>query len=294
MSNSGYIGRFAPSPSGPLHLGSLMSATCSYLQAKSKQGKWLVRIEDVDTPRVVKGMADLQLQQLESFGFEWDDRVLYQSTRINYYNHVINHLISEGQIYACECSRKQLKVSAQTSSTGYIYPKTCINKALSLDQHSLRLKTEHYDSCFNDVVYGKQILNIQQLSSDWVIRRADGVIAYHLAVVLDDAQQGITEVVRGVDILPLTAIHIELQKQLELTNPTYFHHPLIKQYGKKLSKQNHASAVTSKDIFTVLNLILKALGQKNVTEQQNLNVFWAQAIKQWDSNLISKEDFVLK
>ncbi len=286
MSSSGYIGRFAPSPSGPLHLGSLMSATCSYLQAKSQQGKWLVRIEDIDTPRVVKGAADKQLWQLEHYGFEWDDQIIYQSTRINHYKDIIQQLQKNNLIYACECSRKQLKSNAQSSAIGNIYPKTCRHKQLPFKNHALRLKTPLNDTCFIDSIYGKQKNNIQKLSSDWIIQRADGVIAYHLAVVLDDALQEISEVVRGFDILPLSFLHIELQKQLQLKTPRYFHHPLIMHHAKKLSKQNHAPPINETHVFNTLNRVLEALGQNKISDSQNLNDFWTQAIQQWDKRLI--------
>ncbi len=293
MSKPTYIGRFAPSPSGPLHLGSLMSATCSYLQAKANHGKWLVRIEDVDTPRIVKGIADTQLQQLESYGFAWDDKVLYQSTRLNDYDDIIQQLIHDQQIYACECGRKLLKETAVPSAVGFIYPQNCRHKNLSLKGHSLRFKTQNKTTSFTDKVYGKKSFNIQKLSSDWVIQRADGIIAYHLAVVLDDAFQGITEIVRGFDILPLTPLHIELQKQLKLNIPSYCHHPLIEQNGRKLSKQNHATAVSQKDKFKVLNCVLKALGQPEILNAHNLDNYWRQAIAQWDVNLIPTEPFII-
>lgn len=294
MSKPPYIGRFAPSPSGPLHLGSLMSATCSYLQAKANKGKWLLRIEDVDTPRVVKGAAETQIKQLESFGFVWDDDILYQSSRFNHYDDIIHKLIIDLQIYACECTRKHLKETAESSEMGFIYPRICTHKNLSLSHHALRLKTINEPTTFIDKVYGEQIFNIQQLSSDWIIKRADGIFAYHLAVVLDDAIQGVTEVVRGFDILPLTPLHIELQKQLKLPIPSYCHHPLIEQHGRKLSKQNHADSVSKVDRIKTLNSVLKALGQLEILEVDNLDDYWKIAIAQWDVNLIPTQPFSIR
>lgn len=290
-----YIGRFAPSPSGPLHLGSLMSATCSYLQAKSQQGQWLVRIEDIDTPRAISGIADQQLKQLDAFGFEWDGEVLYQSSKINHYNEIIDALIKQQKIYACECKRKDLKAQAETSITGYIYPQNCRHKnlALSAPECALRFKTEDKIISFNDLLYGKQTFNVQQLTSDWVIRRADGVIAYHLAVVVDDAEQGITEVVRGQDILPLTALHIELQQTLKLKRPDYFHHNLMTENQQKLSKQNQAEKVSNQKKTDTLNFILKALGQTTIDDCNDLSEFWQQAIKQWDNKLLSPQPIEL-
>jgi len=290
MGNSTYIGRFAPSPSGPLHLGSLMSATCSYLQAKANKGKWLIRIEDIDTPRVVKDMDTIQLKQLESFGFKWDDDVLYQSQRIDIYNHLIHELIQADQVYACECTRKQLKETARSSRIGLIYPQTCRLKNLSFDNHSLRFKTCHPDITFVDHVYGKQHENIQNLSSDWVIQRRDGVIAYHLAVVADDSNQGITEVVRGFDILPLTPLHIDLQNCLKLQQPRYCHHPLIVAGSQKLSKQNHAKALSKDEKIKTLNLILTALGQATINTDE-IESFWNLAAKQWDVHRIPKTHY---
>ncbi len=291
MTNELYIGRFAPSPTGPLHLGSLMSATCSYLQAKANNGKWLVRIEDVDTPRIVKGMASKQLQQLEGFGFEWDEQVLYQSTRIDAYNDIIQQLINSRHIYACECSRKQLKATAITSNIGLIYPKNCLTKNLDLSKHSLRLKTKDKNTCFTDRIYGSQNFNIQRLCSDWVIRRADKIIAYHLAVIADDELQGITEVVRGVDLLALTPIHIDLQTLLSFNTPKYFHHPLIVKGDEKLSKQNLAEPLNNKRKIHSLNIVLKALGQKPIVNSHNINNFWQQAIKQWRVTSITTNNF---
>jgi len=290
MSNPAYIGRFAPTPSGPLHLGSLMSATCSYLQAKANKGKWLVRIEDVDTPRVVKGMASKHLKQLESFGFKWDEPVLYQSERFNHYKELISQLVQSNMIYACECSRKQIKERASSSDTGLIYPQTCRSKKLSFKDHSLRFKTQKADITFIDHVYGAQQTNIQNLSSDWVIQRRDGVIAYHLAVVADDSSQGITEVVRGFDILPLTTLHIDLQHSLKLKEPNYCHHPLIVKGITKLSKQNQAKALSENAKIETLNLVLTALGQKTIKTDQ-IEIFWLTAIKQWDVNKIPQSHY---
>lgn len=293
MSNSTYIGRFAPSPSGPLHLGSLMSATCSYLQAKSKQGQWLLRIEDVDTPRVINGAADTQLTQLESFGFEWDQSVLYQSSRFKAYQEIVDNLVINDMIYACECTRKHIQTSAKTSEIGFIYPQNCRHKYLDINHHSLRFKTQNKTIEFNDTVYGKQSFNVQNLSSDWVIKRIDGIFAYHLAVVADDQMQGITQVVRGLDILPLTPLHIELQNTLNYVTPSYLHHPLIEKNAQKLSKQNHASPLKMEHKIKTLNSVLNALGQ-NLIDAGSLNEFWSQAIKQWDVRNIPTSNFQIK
>lgn len=285
------IGRFAPSPSGPLHLGSLMSAVCSYLQAKSQQGQWLVRIEDIDTPRVVKGVADQQLRQLDHYGFEWDRDIIYQSKRLDLYQSYLDQLITQNKIYACECSRKNLKKTAQSSSIGLIYPKTCLDKNLTLINHSLRLKTSESGIKFNDEIYGEQNFNIKNLSSDWVIKRADSIFSYHLAVVVDDYEQDISEVVRGVDILPLTVLHFDLRSKLKLKHPTYLHHSLMTKNQQKLSKQFGAQPIPEYNRIEALNLILRALGQVQILGISKLDEFWDIAIKQWDSNKITINNF---
>ncbi|MBL7005227.1 MAG: tRNA glutamyl-Q(34) synthetase GluQRS [Gammaproteobacteria bacterium] len=289
-----YIGRFAPSPSGPLHLGSLMSATCSYLQAKSKQGKWLVRIEDIDTPRVVQGIADQQLKQLEHFGLYWDEQVIYQSQRLARYQQIIEQLKSKHKLYACECTRKQLKLQAQASNVGLIYPRTCISKKLNYADNAIRIKTSTDDIEFVDAVYGKQQANIQHLTSDWVIKRRDGIYAYHLAVVVDDAEQQISEVVRGVDILPLTPLHLDLQQILNYQSPSYLHHPLMIENENKLSKQNHACRVKDKNRIKTLNQILTALGQSKILDTDQLDTFWKSAISQWDQTKIPISNYEIK
>lgn len=294
MHKTPYIGRFAPSPTGPLHLGSLTSAMCSYLQAKSQQGQWRVRIEDIDTPRIVKGSSDIQLKQLETFGFEWDGSILYQSDRTEIYQHAVSSLLTQDLAYYCECTRKTLSNTAKRSEVGIIYPRYCRSKHLaSIPRLSTRFKTSDTAISFHDAVYAEQNFNIQELTSDWVMQRADKVIAYHLAVVLDDQYQNISEVVRGVDLLPLTALHIDLQEKLKITQPSYFHHPLIIQHNQKMSKQNLAISISEMNIPSALNLALTALGQQSI-EFHHLKDFWSQAIQNWRPKLIPKDNYRIK
>lgn len=294
MQSTPYIGRFAPSPTGYLHLGSLTSAVCSYLQAKSQQGKWLVRIEDIDTPRIVKGSADIQLRQLEDFGFEWDSEVVYQSQRLSIYLDIVNQLLERDQAYYCECTRKSLNQTAERSDHGIIYPRICRSKQLTHTSHlSVRFKTTDADIEFKDRVYQSQLFNIQNITSDWVLKRADGIFSYHLAVVVDDYQQGISEVVRGADILPLTALHIDLQHALNIPQPLYFHHPLVMYQQQKLSKQNMAESISNMNKIVALNAALSALGQSQITQIENLIDFWKQAVKAWNPKTIPLNNYCL-
>ncbi len=199
-----------------------------------------MRIEDVDTPRVVKGSDQQILQDLETFGFEWDGAVMYQSEQFARYESRLSELIEQGHGYACQCSRKTLReAGAKSGPMGQIYPGKCRTKNLTTTDNSIRINTAPATAMgFSDRVFGPIELNIRDQVGDFVLRRADGVYAYHLAVVIDDAQQGITQIVRGADLLESTCLHIYLQQLLGLHTPEYLHIPLIKNpLGKKLSKQ---------------------------------------------------------
>ena len=257
-------GRFAPTPSGPLHFGSLVAALASYCQARSRQQQWLLRIEDVDLPRVVAGASDQILRDLEAFGFEWDGPVLYQSQRFEYYRHFLEQLLREGVCYACECSRRSLREQGVASGVlGQIYPGNCRHKKLSAENHSLRLNTEAARTiCFEDEVYGLFAMEIEREVGDFVLRRADGIYAYHLAVVVDDELQGVDEIVRGADLLENTCLHIYLQQRLGFASPRYMHLPLVNNaQGIKLSKQTGASAIEHGNAPQLLLAALRHLGQ---------------------------------
>ena len=208
-----YIGRFAPSPTGPLHFGSLVTAVASYLDARSNQGKWLLRIEDLDKPREVPGAAANILSTLEAYGFEWDDTIMYQSQRNDAYENVFDTLKERQFVYPCTCTRKEIADSSeQTGIEGIIYPKTCLHQAIKEHQPiAWRIKTTNKLIHFKDTVQGDIKQNLSSEFGDFVFKRSDGQFAYQLAVVVDDAEQGITNIVRGADLLNSTTRQIYLQ-----------------------------------------------------------------------------------
>ena len=274
-------GRFAPSPSGPLHFGSLVAALASYCEVKSRQGRWLLRIEDVDTGRVVAGAGEQILRDLETFGFEWDAAVSYQSDQFEQYQHYLDKLLEQGDCYACECSRRSLRQQGVASGPlGQIYPGLCRVKQLPVPEHSLRLNTENAQSVsFIDRVYGEMALNLPLSVGDFVLKRRDNIFAYHLAVVVDDELQGITQVVRGADLLENTCLHLYLQQRLSFATPEYMHIPLVNNVqGVKLSKQTGASALDHEHASALLVAALNHLGQ---APQQELEHNKPREILQW-------------
>jgi glutamyl-Q tRNA(Asp) synthetase len=291
MTQGAVIGRFAPTPSGPLHFGSLVTAVASYCHSKSQQGQWLVRIEDVDTPRVVKGATSQILNSLEAFGFEWDGEVLYQSSRFEYYESKLVELLDQQHCYACQCSRKSLREQGISSGLmGPIYPGICRDKNLTSNNHSIRLNTDLAKiSQFNDQIYGDIELNLRKQVGDFILKRVDGIYAYHLAVILDDDTQNINQVVRGADLLLSTCLHLYLQKRFDLTTPQYLHLPLIENSdGKKLSKQTGAEAIDTNRQPATLIAALKFLNQPTQTSWLDLEpkAILQQATLQWDHRLI--------
>jgi len=294
MTNSlaNYRGRFAPSPSGPLHKGSLVAAVASYLEAKKHNGQWLVRMEDVDESRNVKGAADEILRSLEAFGFEWDEEVIYQTQRKQAYTDALQQLKEKDLIYPCTCSRKDLKTLAdsgqlKSSPMGYIYPGTCINKSfdeITTKNYSIRIKTSASTISFADSLQGNysQQLNID--SGDFVIQRRDGLFAYQLAVVVDDAFQNITHVVRGIDLIDSTPRQIYLQQCLNLPSLKYSHLPVIlNAQGEKLSKQTGAEGIGCTANTPLLFECLAFLGQNPPAElkTENLRTVWEWASTHW-------------
>ena len=255
-----YRGRFAPSPTGPLHFGSLVAAVGSYLDALAHGGEWLVRIEDVDTPRNVPGADADILRTLENFGFEWQGEVLYQSTRGEAYAAALDQLTAAGLAYGCACSRKEIAQVLATQGQGQqrhgelVYPGTCRPENGGLHGREARAWRLHIAAClqrdglpadalthWQDRRLGPQSQRVAEAVGDFVLRRADGLWAYQLAVVVDDAAQGITDVVRGEDLTDNTARQIVLQRALGLPTPRYLHTPLVLgANGEKLSKQNAA------------------------------------------------------
>ncbi|MES9855459.1 MAG: tRNA glutamyl-Q(34) synthetase GluQRS [Sedimenticola sp.] len=285
-----YRGRFAPSPSGPLHFGSLVAALGSYLEACSHQGEWLLRMEDIDPPREKKGAADDILKTLECFGFEWADDVLYQSSRCEAYHEALSQLVSAQRVYACKCSRKEVAMAGLQGVDGPLYSGFCRGTPpFGRWKAALRLHTEESLIRFKDSVFGVHHQNIASDVGDFVIKRVDGVFAYQLAVVVDDAYQGITHVVRGADLLHSTPRQIYLQQLLDFTTPHYTHLPLVlNEQGEKLSKQAGDLPVGRRDPLPTLIAALKFLNQPLPIERPDtLADFWCWAIRHWDREHIS-------
>ena len=269
-----YIGRFAPSPTGPLHAGSLVAALASWLDARAHNGQWLVRIEDVDTPRCVKGADQRILEQLSACGLVADSEPKWQSQRTHLYENALSHLINKGWVYPCGCSRKEIEdiyVSQGQDIARHsaaIYPGTCRDGLNGKPARAWRLNVQavmealHLPQTlqWHDRRMGHQQQDVAREVGDFVLKRADGLWAYQLAAVVDDADQGITHVVRGEDLHDNTARQILLQKALGLPTPIYMHTPLVMgENGEKLSKQNGALALDLRDRLTVLNRAAEVL-----------------------------------
>ena len=269
-----YIGRFAPSPTGPLHAGSLVAALASWLDARAHNGQWLVRIEDIDTPRCVKGADQGILEQLSACGLVADSEPKWQSQRTHLYENALSHLINKGWVYPCGCSRKEIEdiyVSQGQDIARHsaaIYPGTCRDGLNGKPARAWRLNVQavmealHLPQTlqWHDRRMGHQQQDVAREVGDFVLKRADGLWAYQLAVVVDDADQGITHVVRGEDLHDNTARQILLQKALGFPTPIYMHTPLVMgENGEKLSKQNGALALDLQDPLTVLNCAAEVL-----------------------------------
>ncbi|MBU0499952.1 MAG: tRNA glutamyl-Q(34) synthetase GluQRS [Gammaproteobacteria bacterium] len=284
MNSLGYRGRFAPSPTGKLHFGSLVAAVASYLDARTAGGEWLLRIENIDPPREVPGSADAILASLEVFGFEWDGGVLYQSDRLDRYRAVVDELRREGLAYPCACSRKEIGAHARLGPEGPIYPGTCRDGLPpGREGLALRLLTHDRPIGFDDRIQGHLTQSVESETGDFVILRADGFFAYQLAVVVDDQDQGITQVVRGCDLLHSTPRQIHLQRLLGYTTPGYAHIPVVlDDTGKKLSKQDLAYPVDPTDPLPALGRVLGFLNQEQPPlALDNLEDWWTWAIGHW-------------
>jgi glutamyl-Q tRNA(Asp) synthetase len=265
---SNYRGRFAPSPTGPLHFGSLVAAVGSYLDAKHHQGNWLVRIEDLDTPRTVKGAADEILGALEAYGLHWDEGIIYQSQRTTAYAEAFQRLKQAGALYPCACSRKEIADSALQRGDELVYPGTCRNGvAQGKTARAWRLRVNGTTINFADKLQGNISQALAKEVGDFVLLRADGLFSYQLAVVVDDAFQGITHVVRGADLLYSTPRQIYLQRLLGLATPDYMHLPVaVNAQGEKLSKQTLAQPVGKHSAVSTLFDALVFLGQQPPAE----------------------------
>lgn len=267
------VGRFAPSPSGPLHFGSLVAAVGSYCLARQCGGAWLVRIEDLDAPRVVPGSADDILRTLEACGMEWDGPVLYQSRRTDRYQAALDRLQQSGLLFDCGCSRKEVLASApHVGEEGPVYAGVCrVGLPQGRRPRSLRIRVPQEQVCFVDGIFGAREQRLESVVGDFVLRRADGLFAYQLAVVVDDAESGVNQVVRGADLLSSTPRQIFLQSCLGYSPPDYIHLPLaLAQDGEKISKRHGAAAIATVE-GRALDLwrSLRFLGQSVPEELQN-------------------------
>ena len=270
-----YRGRFAPSPSGPLHFGSLIAALGSWLDARHHKGEWFVRIEDIDPPREVIGAADEILSTLEKFGLVWDGQVTYQSDNQHHYQQVLQQLFDENEIYRCTCTRKQIQ------STKGIYTNICRDKHHSeATGHSLRLKVRQPVTAFEDCYQGYCNTTLSSASEDYIVKRKDGLYAYMLAVVIDDIEQQITHIIRGADLLETTTQQLYLFSLLKAPLPIFGHLPVaVNNQGLKLSKQNHAPSIShapvNEMLWSALNFLKQSPPEALRKEDKSLILDWA-------------------
>lgn len=293
------VGRFAPSPTGQLHLGSLITAVASYCAVRQQGGTWLVRMEDTDTDRCKQAFADSILADLERLGLHWDGEVRYQTQHIADYQQAIIVLKQKNLVYGCDCSRKQIELfyqsqgyetQANSSETPLPYPRLCLSKNLSLNNKAVRLLLPDVLMGFFDKLQGTQWQNPQASDGDIVLRRRDGMINYMLSVVVDDGLQGVNHIVRGLDILPLTLSQMLLTKYLNLPNShSYFHLPiLVNDKGQKLSKQTLAEPICNYSASDLLAIAFGLLQQK--VEKDTPDRMLAQGVSEWDfTPLIGKK-----
>jgi glutamyl-Q tRNA(Asp) synthetase len=281
-----YTGRFAPSPSGALHFGSIVTAIASYLDARANRGQWLVRMENLDPARETPEAAGEILRQLEAFGLHWDETVLYQSSRLDVYQQVMGFLDSKNLCFSCNCSRQQVK------AMGSVYNGNCRNKTTAEEgPTAIRLKTESVVIAFEDLIQGQINQQLEAQTGDFIIRRKDTLFAYQLAVVVDDAFQQVTHVIRGYDLLDSTPRQIYLQAKLGYSTPHYGHVPVVvNELGQKLSKQHFAVPVSKENSQSMLFLGLKFLAQDPPAELQHAPVSeqldWATA--HWHIHTVPK------
>ena len=282
---SRYVGRFAPSPTGPLHLGSLYTALASYLDARAQGGVWLLRIDDLDTPRNVPGAIDAILRCLDGFGLYWDGEVYYQSQHLDCYQTVLSQLQQAGWIYACRCSRKTLVHET-------VYPGFCRTAGFPFDDVcAWRLKTQDLTIEFDDALQGKVGQNLARDQGDFIVRRRDGIIAYQFAVIVDDHRQAVNHIVRGVDLLDSTPKQIYQQRVLGYPQPSYLHLPvIIDAQGHKLSKQTLAAPVDNAHPEKTLFLLLQLLRQSppDSLRQEHIETQLDWAIAHWQPLALEK------
>lgn len=279
-----YRGRFAPSPTGPLHFGSLVAALASYCDARAQGGEWLLRIEDVDLPRRRLGAAEAIATTLSAYGFVWDGPMTRQSERSALYEQALEHLRERGLLFACACTRRELEATPPGSSGERVYPGTCRHEHLvGGEGRAWRVAVDDAPVVFTDRLQGKQQQRLDKDVGDFVVKRADGLFAYQLAVVVDDASQGVTDVVRGADLLASTPRQIWLQRQLGFATPAYLHHPIaIDHAGRKLSKETGAAQLPG-DPLPALCRAWRFLGQPAPERSpRSVAAFWRWALRAWE------------
>lgn len=291
-----YIGRFAPSPTGLLHIGSLLTALASYADARANRGKWLVRMEDLDPPREMPGAAAHILHTLEAFGFEWDGEVVWQSRRHSLYRDALGRLKEKGLLYPCYCSRKDWQAAAAQGADGFVYNGRCRrpeDRPHTDKPPAWRIRVNDETIGFDDGIVGHYAQNLARDIGDFVLLRADGFWAYQLAVVADDADQGITHIVRGQDLLVSTPRQIYLQRCLGFATPHYAHLPLlVNKHGQKWSKQTLASALDENHKEQLLRQVLQYLNLPPAPEVSRPQALLSWAIEHWQPHKIPIHDIV--
>lgn len=288
-----YTGRFAPSPTGLLHIGSLLTAVASYADARSNGGRWLVRMEDLDPPREMAGAASHILRTLEAFGFEWDGEVAYQSRRYALYEETLCRLKTAGLVYPCHCSRKDWQAGARRGADGFVYNGRCRHPgqrpALQGKQPAWRIRVPDRIIGFSDGIVGSYAQNLAGDIGDFVLLRADGYWAYQLAVVADDAEQGVTHIVRGQDLLVSTPRQIYLQQCLDVPTPQYAHLPLLTNaQGQKWSKQTLAPALDLNRREQLLRQVFRYLNLPEAPETDRPAELLDWAVAHWDMDKVPK------
>jgi len=288
-----YRGRFAPSPTGPLHFGSLIAAVGSYLDARANAGEWLLRMEDLDRPREERGAADAILRILEAYGFEWDGPVIRQSPRGERYAAALAQLQERGYVFPCACTRREISDSAMVSATESVYPGTC-RKGVGPGRlaRAIRMRVDDAVIGFDDRFQGHFEQDLARDVGDFVVKRADGLFAYQLAVVVDDFEQAVTDVVRGADLLASTPRQILLQRRLGYPTPRYGHLPVaVGRSGEKLSKQTLAAPLEGAEAPVQLRLALAFLGQGPPLsiEKEDLPAVWKWAHANWRAARVPRQ-----
>ncbi len=287
MSGGAYVGRFAPSPTGPLHFGSLLAACASYLEARRHDGRWIVRIEDIDPPREQEGASGLILSVLDAYGFEWDGEALFQSHSTE--DHVDAVAALARDCYECDCSRRML-ADEPVGELGTIYPGTCHTLGKPRGDTAKRVTVGDTVTTFDDGLQGTQRMDLAAESGDFVIRRRDGLIAYHLAVVVDDYLSGVTHIVRGIDLMPSTHRQVFLQDRLGYPEPKYTHIPVaVHADGDKLSKLTGAPPLVEANAPAELVRALAVLRQEPPDGLANepIETIWQWAADNWDISTLS-------